>query len=111
MTPNNCIVIAKFLTNTQHGELKPQWHWELIWGLYGKIQNQVRKKTSNLSVKCMMKFLGLFMVIDPKHPRLIWFKPNLSLNIDIFCPVFQKKNSKNSKKMFSIFFNFFFSIF
>ena len=23
MTPNNCIVIAKFLTNTQHVELKP----------------------------------------------------------------------------------------
>ena len=58
-----------------------------------------------------MKFLGLFRVVDPKHPRLIWFKPNLSLKIDIFCPVFQKKNSKNSKKKRNQFFSFFFSIF
>ena len=71
--------------------------------------------TSNFPIKCMMKFLGLFRVVDPKHPRLIWFKPNLSLKIDIFCQVFPKKNSKHLKKknpiFFSIFFQFFFKPF
>ena len=60
----------------------------------------------------MMKFLVLFRVVDPKHPKLIWFKPNLSLKIYIFNQVFQKKFKKIQKRnKFSIFFQFFFSIF
>jgi hypothetical protein len=53
-----------------------------------------------------MKFLGLFRVLDPKYLRLIWFKPNLSLKIDIFCKVFAKKFKKFQKKKIQFVFHF-----
>ena len=34
-------------------------------------KTKLGKKTSDFSIKCMMKLLGLFRVVDPKHPRLI----------------------------------------
>ena len=43
-----------------------------FYGVYMEMfKTKLGKKTSNFSIKCMMKFLGLFRVVDPKHPKLI----------------------------------------
>jgi hypothetical protein len=81
-----------------------------FYGVYMEIfKTKLGKKTSNFSIKCMMKFLGLFRVLDPKHPRLKWFKPNLSLKIYISGQVVFQKKIQKSKKNF--FFQFFFQFF
>ena len=60
----------------------------------------------------MMKFLGLFRVLDPKLLRLIWFKPNWSLKIGIFFQFFPKKKVKEvQNKKTNSNFSYFFPIF